>query len=251
MSLAVVIITKNEEKNILRCLESVDAYCDEIVVLDSFSTDKTNDLCSVFPKVKFYQRAFDDYIQQKNFANSLVKSEYILSLDADEFADSSLQDFIQSREYRGYDAVQFLRINFVGNYPVRYGLWRRDFKLRLWKRELGKWAGSIPHEHLELVMNAKVLESTAIINHAAYTNAEEMRVKSEKYASLAAKNYVSKSNMSIIWSMALNPLFKFLKGYIFLQGYRDGRIGWEIAKVSLIETFKKYFYALKLKFQNN
>ena len=94
MSLAVVIITKNEEKNILRCLESVDVYCDEIVVLDSFSTDKTNDLCSVFPKVKFYQRAFDDYIQQKNFANSLVKSEYILSLDADESADSSLQSFI-------------------------------------------------------------------------------------------------------------------------------------------------------------
>ena len=99
--------------------------------------------------------------------------------------------------------------------------------------------------------NAKILESTAIINHAAYTNAEEMRVKAEKYASLAAKNYVSKSSISLICSMALNPLFKFLKGYIFLQGYRDGRIGWEIAKVSLIETFKKYFYALKLKFQNN
>lgn len=250
MSLAVVIITKNEEKNILRCIESVDAYCDEIVVLDSFSTDKTEEFCSRFSKVKFYQRAFDDYIQQKNFANSLVISDYILSLDADEFADSSLQSFIQSKEYLNYDAVEFLRINFIGNYPVKYGLWRRDFKIRLWKRELGKWAGTIPHEHLELLPNAKMLNSKATISHSAYANCEELETKAENYALLAAKNYRSRSNVFLIWSMAVNPLFKFFKGYFLLQGFKDGRIGWEIAKVSLIETFKKYFYALKLKFQN-
>lgn len=250
MSLAIVIITKNEEKNILRCLESVDSYCDEIIVVDSFSTDKTEDLCSRFSKLKFYQRTFDDYIQQKNYANSLVKSDYILSLDADEYADSSLQNFIQSKEYLKYDAVQFLRINFIGDYPVKYGLWSRDIKIRLWKRELGKWAGSIPHEHLKLETIDKVFNSNALINHFAYTNIEDLRIKAEKYALLAAKSYVSKSGASLLWSMTINPLFKFFKGYFLLQGIRDGSIGWEIAKVSLIETFKKYFYALKLKLQD-
>ena len=251
MSLAVVIITKNEEKNILHCLESIDSYCDEIVVLDSYSTDNTKDLVSKFSKVRFYQRAFDDYIQQKNYANALVKSDYILSLDADEYADDSLQSFIKSKEYKRYDAIQFLRINYVNKYPVKFGLWRRDVKIRLWKKELGNWTGSIPHEHLDLRLNANVLNSKATISHSAYKNCEQMKMKAENYALLASKNYRSRSSVSLIWSMIINPLFKFFKGYFLLQGFRDGSIGWEIAKVSLIETFNKYFYALKSKFQNN
>lgn len=251
MSLAVVIITKNEEKNILRCLESVEAFCDEIIVLDSFSTDRTKDVCSGYSKVKFFERAFDDYIQQKNFANSLVESNYILSLDADEYADSSLQKLIESREYETYGAVQFLRINFIENFSVRYGLWSRDVKIRLWKKELAKWSGSIPHEHIDLLPNTKILNSSAVINHNAYENCQDLVLKAEKYASLAAKNYLTKSVALLTWSMLVNPIFKFFKGYILLQGYKDGKFGWEIAKVSFIETFKKYFYALKLKFQNN
>jgi glycosyltransferase involved in cell wall biosynthesis len=250
LSLAVVIITKNEEKNILRCIESVDLYCDEIIVLDSFSADRTKEFCSGFSKVKFFQREFDDYIQQKNYANSLVKSEFILSLDADEYAVVSLQNFLSTGEYKSYDAVQFLRINYIGEYAVKFGLWKRDFKTRLWKRELGSWSGSIPHEHLELKANAQILNSTATINHHAYLSTDDLRAKAEKYALLAAKKYTTKPSVYLIWSIIVNPLFKFFKGYILLQGFRDGSIGWEIAKVSLLETFKKYFYALKLKFQN-
>ncbi len=98
MSLAAVIITKNEEKNIRRCIESIMPICDEIIVVDSFSTDQTKEIVTSMAKTKFVERRFDDYIQQKNFANNLVSSAYILSLDADEYIDSTFVDFVLSRD---------------------------------------------------------------------------------------------------------------------------------------------------------
>jgi glycosyltransferase involved in cell wall biosynthesis len=250
VSIAVVIISKNEEKNIVRCLKSVDSFCDEIILVDSFSTDDTVALASKFSKVKVFQREFDDFIQQKNYANSLVMSDFILSLDADEYADATLIDFIRGKEYLKHQAIQFLRINYVGDYAVKHGLWKMDFKVRLWKKDLGQWAGSIPHEHLELNPNTKIFKSNALINHNAYKNLNELKVKAGIYAQLASQNYISKSILSLFWAISINPIFKFMKGYIILQGFRDGIFGWAIAKVSFLETFYKYFYTLKLKFQS-
>lgn len=250
MSLAVVIITKNEEKNIVQCLSSIESFCDEMIVLDSYSTDKTLEYVSNFSKTKVYQREFDDYIAQKNYANSLVHSDYILSLDADEYADVSLQRFIQSSEYSKYDAVKFLRINHIGGYAIKHGIWKRDIKIRLWKRGKGHWAGSIPHEHLALDSDANVLLSAARLHHNAYSTCIEMAEKADKYAKLAAQSYKTKSWIFLLKSLIVNPIFKFIKGYFFLQGFRDGYFGWYLAKVSLLETFNKYFYAMNFKFHN-
>ena len=250
MSLAVVIIAKNEEKNIVQCLSSIESFCDEIIVLDSYSTDKTLEYVSNFSKTTVYQREFDDYIAQKNYANSMVHSDYILSLDADEFVDVSLQRFIQSKEYTKYDAVKFLRINHIGGYAVKHGIWKRDIKIRLWKRGKGHWAGSIPHEHLALDSDAKVFLSAAWLHHNAYSNYIEMSEKADKYAKLAAQSYKTKSWIFLLKSIVVNPIFKFIKGYFFLLGFRDGYFGWHLAKVSFIETFNKYFYAMNYKFHN-
>jgi len=110
LSITSVIITKNEAENIALCLESVSSFSDEIIILDSYSQDDTEKIARSFPKVKFYQRHFDNYIAQKNFANDLVSSNYILSLDADEYADPSLISFIQTQTYQNFQAISFRRI---------------------------------------------------------------------------------------------------------------------------------------------
>lgn len=249
MSITSVIITKNEAENIALCLESVSSFSDEIIVLDSFSQDDTEKIARSFPKVKFYQRPFDDYIAQKNFANDLASSDYILSLDADEYADSSLISFIQTETYRDFDAISFRRINYIGDQSIQFGLWSRDVKIRLWKKGLAQWAGTIPHEHLALKAGTYIYKSSATIRHRAYKNVESLYLKSMNYARLAAERYLSRFSLLLIFCIIVNPSFKFFKGYIWLQGYRDGSLGWAIAKVSALETFYKYFYALKWKWR--
>jgi glycosyltransferase involved in cell wall biosynthesis len=249
LSITSVIITKNEAENIALCIESVSSFSDEIIILDSYSQDDTEKIARSFPKVKFYQRHFDNYIAQKNFANELVSSNYILSLDADECADSSLISFIQTQTYQNFQAISFRRINYIGNQSIQYGLWSRDVKIRLWKKGLAYWAGTIPHEHLVLKAGKQIYKSSATIRHRAYKNEDSLYLKSMNYARLAAQLYTSRFFLLLIISIIINPVFKFFKGYIWLQGYRDGSMGWAIAKVSALETFYKYFYALKWKWR--
>lgn len=249
MSIATVIITKNESENIKNCIEQVLSFSDEIIIVDSFSTDDTKLKALSFPKVKFYERTFDDYISQKNYANSLVNSDYILSLDADEYPSPELILFLESANYKVYDSISFKRINLFAGKFIRFGLWKKDIKIRFWKKGLAQWAGSIPHEHLLLEKGVNTFHSTHTIFHKAYSTYDDLYYKSLKYAKLYADRNQSKGIVQLFFSLILNPVFKFVKGYLFLQGFRDGKYGWYIAKVSFIETCFKYYLALKNKWR--
>jgi glycosyltransferase involved in cell wall biosynthesis len=249
MRLSAVIITYNEERNIQTCIESLIPIVDEIIIVDSFSTDSTQSLAMHYPKVTIKYRKFDNYINQKNYANELATGEYILSLDADEYISEIAYSFFKNREYESYDIIEFHRLNKFQDQVVRYGIWKNDFKIRLWKKGIGIWTGSNPHEHIDYSPEAKLLElKVESIMHNAYESIGEMKLKSEHYARLAANRYTNRPFINLVFSLCINPLFKFIKGYIFLQGFRDGKIGWEIAKISCIETFQKYWFAIKLKF---
>lgn len=248
MSISTVIITRNEEINIQSCIESVIDFSNEIIIVDSFSTDKTKAIALKYSQVVFFEREFDTYISQKNYANNLARFEFILSLDADETLDDNLIDFFKTKKYQSYDAVRFHRLNKFGNKFIRFGIWKNDYKIRLWKKEKAYWAGSNPHEHLELEKNAQVFNcSSGYILHNAYSNYLELQNKSKRYAQLAASDLKSRSYLSLIISLLINPLFKFIKGFVFLQGYRDGIAGWQIAKNSFIETVQKYYFAVEKK----
>lgn len=249
MSLSTVIITKNEAKNIERCIESVLAFSDEIIIVDDFSTDTTKAIALKYSKVRFYERKFDDYIRQKNYANSLVDSDYILSLDADEYADAEWNDFFISKKYKSYAAISFLRINYFNQTPVRNGIWRRDIKIRCWKKNIAEWSGTIPHESLKFHTQIQVYQLQLIIHHLAYSSYQEFYNKSINYAKMAAHRLASKPYPSLIFGVVVNPTFKFIKGFFLLQGFKDGLYGWYIAKVSFSETLYKYLYALQIKWK--
>lgn len=251
MSISTVIITYNEEKNIQSCIESVMSFSDEIIVVDSFSTDNTKQIATQFPKVKFVERKFDNYISQKNFANNLATKEFILSLDADEYLDKSLIEFINNKKFENHDAVRFHRLNKYDDKWVKFGIWKNDFKIRLWRRDKARWAGTIPHEHLEIDKNINLFYcNSGSILHNAYSNYNELKSKSKSYAQLASIGLAEKNYFKLTSSLLINPIFKFIKGFFFLQGFRDGIAGWQIAKISFIETAQKYYFAVLKKINN-
>jgi glycosyltransferase involved in cell wall biosynthesis len=149
--LSVVFITFNEEKNIERSLVSVREIADEIVVVDSFSTDATKEICVNYG-VRFIEHEFRGYVEQKNFAASQATYDLVLSLDADEVPDAKLIESISSvKSNWQFDGYFMNRLNNYCGTWIRHGTWYPNRKLRLWNRKKGKWAGFNPHDRFELV----------------------------------------------------------------------------------------------------
>jgi glycosyltransferase involved in cell wall biosynthesis len=146
MKITGVIITFNEERNIERCLVSLKKVCDEIIVLDSFSTDQTEAICHSH-HVKFVQHAFDGHIQQKNRALQLAETEWVLSLDADEALTEELsQSILKVKQHPTGEAYAFNRLtNYCGHWVKHCG-WYPDTKTRLVKKERAHWTGVNPHD---------------------------------------------------------------------------------------------------------
>ncbi|MFY7991163.1 MAG: glycosyltransferase family 2 protein, partial [Fluviicola sp.] len=146
--LAVVIITLNEERNIERCIRSVRDLADEIIVLDAFSTDKTASICKDLG-VRFEQRAWEGYSATKNYLNSLVTAEFILSLDADEALSEDLYQEIKSAKTSGFQGTYSVNrmTNYMGKW-IKHSGWFPDIKPRLFPKEGSYWDGAYVHETL-------------------------------------------------------------------------------------------------------
>ena len=189
--LSVVIITFNEEKNIARCLESVKEIADEIVVLDSFSKDRTKEICASFG-VKFYEHAFDGHIQQKNRAITYASHPHILSLDADEALDETLKNSIlEVKKNWTHDGYYMNRLtNYCGHW-VKHCNWYPDTKMRLWDSRKGSWTGINPHDKYELTRgdkNTKHLKGDIL--HYSYYTQEDHYKQVEYFTNIASKAFV-------------------------------------------------------------
>ena len=156
--LSVSIITFNEEKNIARCLDSIKEIANEIVVVDSNSTDNTESICNQYD-VRFIKQSFLGYIEQKNFALEKCKYHYVLSLDADECLSNDLIQSIKNIKQNGFDADAYTMnrlSNFCGKW-IKYGTWYPDTKLRILDTKKGKWGGTNPHDKLEMQPNSSTV----------------------------------------------------------------------------------------------
>lgn len=240
--LAAVIITFNEERNIARCLASVKNVVDEIVVVDSFSTDKTAEICQSFG-VKFVQHPFHGHIEQKNYAITKANTPHILSLDADEALTPPLQKAIQQvKQDWTHDAYQFKRCtNFCGKW-VRHGSWYPDKKLRLWDARKGRWQGLNPHDRFELDngTNGTTKYIPHEIAHYSYYTLEEYQAQIAKFSTISAKALLKKGKKAKWHHLLFNPFWRWLKGFVLKGGFMLGKTGWIIEKGAAYETYLKY-----------
>jgi glycosyltransferase involved in cell wall biosynthesis len=240
IELSVVIITFNEEKNIERCLKSVLAIADEIIVIDSFSTDKTKEICQNYG-VKFIENKFLGHIEQKNFAITQAKHTYILSLDADECLDKdSIADILAVKRNWTHDGYFFNRLNNYCGTWIKHGGWYPDRKLRLWDSRLGSWQGKNPHDEFKMQTNAKIKYLKSNILHYTLNTREEHIKQIEYFTTIGAKAALESGKKSNFLKMYIAAIIKFMKDYVIKMGFLDGKAGFQIAKLSAWASYLKY-----------
>lgn len=237
---SVVIITFNEERNIERCISSVKDITDDIVVVDSFSEDKTKEICE-FHKVRFLEHVFQGHIEQKNWALQQAKYNFVLSLDADEALDdvlkSSIVEAMKNPQFDGYYMKRLT--NYCGKWIKHCG-WYPDLKLRLWNRTKGKWDGINPHDKFVMQNDTITTQLVGNILHYSYYNIEEHIKQINYFTEISAKAYHKKRKTSGKLKILIKPIAKFIKDYFLKLGFLDGYYGFIICSVSAFATFLKY-----------
>ena len=245
-NISVVIITFNEEKNIGRCLESVKDIADDIVIVDSYSTDDTEKICSQY-NVRFIQHTFEGHIEQKNWAITQARYPHILSLDADEMLSERLKRIIGGvKENWEYDGYYFNRLtNYCGKW-IRYSSWYPSRKLRLWDSRKGHWGGMNPHDHfiLDRGSNRKFLRGDLL--HYSYYSINQHIDQINKFSDIAAKSFFEVGKTSSWFNIIFHPMWRMFRDYIIKFGFMDGFYGLVISMNSAHETFLKYSKLRKL-----
>lgn len=243
--LSVAIITFNEEKNIRRCLDSVKDVADDIIVVDSFSTDRTEEICKS-SGVSFIQRKWEGYSASKNFANLQGKYDWILSLDADEELSKELQKSIMEwKQLSSPMPARFPRLSSYCGRWIHHCGWHPDIKLRIFDRRKTKWEGEI-HEKLIMINQKETLLLKGNCFHYSYYSVEEHYKQAEKYSDIAAKDMHSRGKKISYPMIFLKAIFKFHRNYFLKLGFLDGRFGYIICKIIAWETYLKYSKLFKL-----
>lgn len=245
--LSVVIITFNEERNIGRCLGSVKDIADEIVVVDSLSTDRTKTICEGHG-VKFIEHAFEGHIKQKNFAIGQATYPHQLSLDADEALSEELKSEITKvKKNWQHDGYRMDRLsNYCGKW-IKHSGWYPDTKLRLYDSRKGSWTGMDPHDKFEFESGSSTGKLGGDILHYTYYTIEEHILQANKFSTIAANELVLKGKPIYFFKVFLNPIAKFIRNYFLHLGFLDGFYGFLICQITANETFLKYIKAWHIK----
>jgi ADP-heptose:LPS heptosyltransferase/glycosyltransferase involved in cell wall biosynthesis len=244
VKISAVILTYNEEKNIERCLLSLKDIVDDIVVLDSFSTDNTASICEKY-QVRFFQNAFLGYVEQKNKALEYAKYDYVLSLDADESVSDKLKESIlRVKENWTADGYYFNRLtNYIGKW-IRHGDWYPDRKLRLWNKQKGEWGGTNPHDQVIMKQGSIISYIKGDLFHYSFYSIFQHVEQSNKFSEILAAEYFKKGKKANFFSYTLKPFWWFIKSYFIKGGVLDGYSGFVISIISAQSNFLKF---IKLK----
>jgi glycosyltransferase involved in cell wall biosynthesis len=240
--ISTIIITHNEEHNIAAALDAALQVSDEIIVVDSGSTDKTKEICLEYG-VTFITQKWLGFSKQRNFAATLVENDYILALDADEVLDDTLIKSINQLKEEGFTEQIYLlnRLNFYYVKFIRHGMENMDLKARLYHKSFAKWNDKFVHEDLEYATTFKTVLLKGHLLHYAYDNISQHIIKADKYTTLAAEDYYrnGKKKPGFI-KLVLSPAFTFIKAFFLKRGFLDGWQGWILAKFHANGVLLKY-----------
>lgn len=246
IKLSAVIITFNEEDKIGKCLKSLLQVADEIIVIDSNSTDRTVDICQSYNATVISQ-SFLGYIEQKNFALSKASFNYVLSLDADEeLSPELIKSILTVKKNFKSDAYEFNRLtNFCGKW-IKHGGWYPDKKTRIWNKNIGKWGGTNPHDKVILNEGIKVVKLDGDLLHYSIDSISQHVDQIQKFTSIAAETLHKRGKQTSIATILFNSWFKFIRDYLIRLGFLDGFYGFVIAYNSAYAKYLKYLKLYEL-----
>ncbi|MFN5620557.1 MAG: glycosyltransferase family 2 protein [Flavobacteriales bacterium] len=246
MKLSAAIITFNEERNLSRCLKSLVDIADEIIVVDSYSTDRTQAIAESFG-ARFIQHPFEGHIQQKNFALEQATGDWILSLDADEALNETLRASILA--YKAHPSGAGCSMNRLTNYCghwVKHCGWYPDSKTRLVARGKARWGGVNPHDRLDLIDGSMPTHLNGDILHYSYYTREDHLRQIEYFGKIAARELHTRGTSISTVMIVLKVVAQFFKSYILKTGFLDGATGFTISRLSAYATWRKYSLLLEM-----
>src|SRR5271169_399319 len=238
MKISAAIIAQNEERNISRVIESLRC-CDEILVVDSGSTDRTTEIAAKHG-ARVVESRWRGYAGQKNFAAEQCENDWVLSLDADESLSEALEAEIWQIKKNGaqYDAYTMPRLaQYLGAWILHSG-WYPDRKVRLFDRRKARWEGKYVHE--SVVVNGSIGHLDSNILHFTCNSLSEHLKTMDRYTTLAAEELVSRNEEIRLRNMILDPAWTFTRTYVLQQGFLDGTEGLAIAHMAALYNFLKY-----------
>ena len=223
-TLSAVIITKNEEDKIARCLESAK-WADEIVIIDDMSSDDTIKICRRYTDKIIIHKLDDNFDNQRNIGIDNASGDWILQMDADEIISGKLRKEIEEilKDNSDFSGFKYKRKNYFLGKPLLYGGWHHDF-LRLFRKNAGRFVGQGVHELIEV--KGKIGHINADMEHYTYQNIHQYLERQNYYTTLGAKRLLKErgvtSDKEIKYHLVIKPLKLFWKTYIKKQGFRDG-----------------------------
>lgn len=231
VNITVTVITLNEEKDLPSCLGSVAGLADEIVVVDSGSTDKTLDIAKKY-QAKIFYRKFDNYSNQKNYAAAKASGEWMLSMDADEVITEELADEIKEAvKNKEYDAYLIPRKNILLGKEIKYTRWSPDKHVWLWKKMKGEWKGRV---HEEVEVNGIIGELKNHKIHYSYKTVADFLEMMNSYTDLIAEEKILKGKKFSYLRMFIDPAVCFFRRFIYKKGFLDGWRGFVLSYLMAI-----------------
>lgn len=250
VQISAIVITLNEEKKIEQCIHSLQGVADEIVVVDSFSTDSTESICKSLG-VKFVQHTFTGYRDQKNYAVAQATYDIILALDADEVISPELESsIIETKKNWAFDAYRISRLNNYCGQWIYHSSWYPEKKIRLFDRRKGQWGGLNVHETVRVDKGVKVGNLKGDLLHWSIDNYEQHLNKINQFTSISAQEYYRLGKRSNLFKIFFNPTWRFFKAYFLRLGFLDGFNGLVICTFSAYSSFLKYIKLRKLQIDN-
>lgn len=244
-NISVIIITKNEEINIEECLKSVE-WADEIIVVDSESSDRTVGIAGKYTD-KVFVRKWEGYSKQKKYALSLARNEWVLSLDADERVSPQLKEEIQKGFDAEFDGFRISRKNyFLGKHITGCG-WDNDFQLRLFRKSRTDITDNLVHE--SFFVNGKIGQLSSRIIHYSYRTLKDAITKMNNYSTLEAEQKYKDKKVSPV-DFIIHPMSAFFQYFFVRRGYKDGKYGLMVSLLHAMTNMQIYMKMWELKKQS-
>lgn len=237
--ISVTLITFNESTKVERALKSISPLADEIVVVDSFSTDETEEICRKYTD-RFLKRVWPGYRDQKNFALGQATHEWVMSIDADEVVSQALLGELlvwknSEAAHAGY--LMPRRTFFMGRW-IYHTTWYPDWQLRLFRKSKASWVGGRVHESIRVVGSVKRMEN--VIEHYTYSDISEYLAQLQNFTTLSARDYFDQGRRTHLSQLVLNPAVGFVRNYFLCRGFLDGVAGLVISCLAAVSVFFKF-----------
>jgi len=223
MKISAIVITLNEEQNIADALRSL-GWADEIIVVDSESTDRTVEIARKFTE-RIIVRAWPGYSAQKNFAAEQARFDWVFSLDADERVSDELARAIQQLKQTDEPTAagfEMPRLAYYLGRWIKHSGWYPDYKLRLYDRRRGRWRGDYVHEGID--PDGKVERLKGDLLHYTVRDASDHHLRIDRYTTLAARQSHAQGKRASVGAIMVAPLATFIRSYVFKRGFLDGRL---------------------------